>query len=126
MGIEGTDELFDEEHWLREMAEWGSIILPDPDSEEADADFPDEELLLQMGGGMSGTGLLTQEELDKLPEAQQIAYRIRHTDEWNPEDYRQLCELANLADEYDAAQEDEEIDAVVAHASALLGILYEG
>lgn len=122
-GKEGKADKFDEEYWLREMAQWGSIILPDPEEADPDAEFSDP--YYWMGEEISGGGLLTPEELEELSEAEKIAYRIRHSEEWNEEDYRELCELANLAEEFEEAQEDEEIDRVVARAAALLGIIFE-
>lgn len=49
------------------------------------------------------------------------AYRIRHNGEWNPDDCRHLCELADMAGEYDSADSDT-VEDVVSAAADKLGV----
>lgn len=53
--------------------------------------------------------------------AELTAYRIRHNGEWNPDDCRRLCELANMVDEYDSADSDT-VEDVVSAAADKLGV----
>lgn len=53
--------------------------------------------------------------------AELTAYRIRHNGEWNPDDCRKLCELADMADEYDSADSDT-VEDVVSAAADKLGV----
>lgn len=53
--------------------------------------------------------------------AELTAYRIRHNGEWNPDDCRRLCELADMADEYDSADSDT-VEDVVSAAADKLGV----
>ena len=50
-----------------------------------------------------------------------VAYRISMSDEWNPEDCRRLCELAEIEDEWDAA-DGETFEQVVYKAAELLNV----
>jgi hypothetical protein len=50
-----------------------------------------------------------------------VAYRISMSDEWNPEDCRRLCELAEIEDEWDAA-DGETFEQVVFKAAELLNV----
>lgn len=50
-----------------------------------------------------------------------VAYRISMSDEWNPEDCRRLCELAEIEDEWDAA-DGETFEQVVFKAAELLHV----
>lgn len=54
-----------------------------------------------------------------VPEA--VAYRIKSSREWNPDDCRRLCELADMADEYDSADSDT-VEDVVSAAADKLGV----
>lgn len=53
--------------------------------------------------------------------AELTAYRIRHNGEWNPDDCRHLCEMADMADEYDSADSDT-VEDVVSAAADKLGV----
>lgn len=53
--------------------------------------------------------------------AELTAYRIRHNGEWNPDDCRRLCELADMVDEYDSADSDT-VEDVVSAAADKLGV----
>jgi len=50
-----------------------------------------------------------------------VAYRISMSDEWNPEDCRRLCELAEIEDEWEAA-DGETFEQVVFKAAELLNV----
>lgn len=50
-----------------------------------------------------------------------VAYRISMSDEWNPEDCRRLCELAEIEDEWDAA-DGETFEQVVYKAAEILNV----
>jgi len=50
-----------------------------------------------------------------------VAYRISMSDEWNPEDCRRLCELAEIEDEWDVA-DGETFEQVVFKAAELLHV----
>ena len=50
-----------------------------------------------------------------------VAYRISMSDEWSPEDCRRLCELAEIEDEWDAA-DGETFEQVVFKAAEILGV----
>ena len=50
-----------------------------------------------------------------------VAYRISMSDEWNPEDCRRLCELAEIEDEWDAA-DSETFEQVVYKAAEILNV----
>lgn len=50
-----------------------------------------------------------------------VAYRISMSDEWNPEDCRRLCELAEIEDEWDAA-DGETFEQVVFKAAEILNV----
>lgn len=54
-----------------------------------------------------------------VPEA--VAYRIKSSREWNPDYCRRLCELADMADEYDSADSDT-VEDVVSAAADKLGV----
>ena len=53
--------------------------------------------------------------------AELTAYRIRHNGEWNPDDCRRLCELADMVNEYDNADSDT-VEDVVSAAADKLGV----
>lgn len=53
--------------------------------------------------------------------AELTAYRIRHSSEWTPDDCRHLCELADMEDEYNAADGDT-VEDVVSKAADTLGV----
>lgn len=65
---------------------------------------------------MGYAGLDLFKDLD-VPEA--VAYRIKSSREWNPDDCRRLCELADMVDEYDSADSDTVEDVVSAAADKL-------
>lgn len=65
---------------------------------------------------MGAAGFDLFKDLD-MPEA--VAYRIKSSREWNPDDCRKLCELADMADEYDNADSDTVEDVVSAAADKL-------
>lgn len=50
-----------------------------------------------------------------------VAYRISMSDEWDPEDCRRLCELAEIEDEWDAA-DGETFEQVVFKAAEILNV----
>ena len=50
-----------------------------------------------------------------------VAYRISMSDEWDPEDCRRLCELAEIEDEWDAA-DGETFEQVVYKAAEILNV----
>ena len=50
-----------------------------------------------------------------------VAYRISMSDEWNSEDCRRLCELAEIEDEWDAA-DGETFEQVVFKAAEILNV----
>ena len=50
-----------------------------------------------------------------------VAYRISMSGEWNPEDCRRLCELAEIEDEWDAA-DGETFEQVVFKAAEILNV----
>lgn len=51
----------------------------------------------------------------------EIAEAIRNADEWNPDDCRELCELAGIEAEWDAA-DGETFEQVVYKAAEILGV----
>lgn len=67
---------------------------------------------------MGYAGLDLFKDLD-VPEA--VAYRIKSSREWNPDDCRRLCELADMVDEYDSADSDT-VEDVVSAAADKLGV----
>lgn len=67
---------------------------------------------------MGAAGHELFKDLD-VPEA--VAYRIKSSREWNPDDCRRLCELADMADEYDSADSDT-VEDVVSTAADKLGV----
>jgi hypothetical protein len=67
---------------------------------------------------MGAAGHELFKDLD-VPEA--VAYRIKSNKEWNPDDCRRLCELADMADEYDSADSDT-VEDVVSAAADKLGV----
>lgn len=57
--------------------------------------------------------------------AELTAFRIRHREEWNPEDCKHLCELAGLGDSYKSANADT-FESIVELAAAKLSVtIYE-
>ncbi len=67
---------------------------------------------------MGAAGHELFKDLD-VPEA--VAYRIKSSREWNPDDCRRLCELADMVDEYDSADSDT-VEDVVSAAADKLGV----
>lgn len=67
---------------------------------------------------MGAAGHELFKDLD-IPEA--IAYRIQQSKEWNPDDCRRLCELADMEEEYNSADGDT-VEAVVSKAADALGV----
>jgi hypothetical protein len=51
----------------------------------------------------------------------EIAEAIRNADEWNPDDCRELCELAGIEDKWDAA-DGETFEQVIYKAAEILGV----
>ena len=51
----------------------------------------------------------------------EIAEAIRNAGEWNPDDCRELCELAGIEDEWDAA-DGETFEQVIYKAAEILGV----
>lgn len=54
-------------------------------------------------------------------EAAEIAAKIREADTWGADDCRELCDLAGIADEWDAA-DGETFESVVYKAANILGV----
>lgn len=54
-------------------------------------------------------------------EATEIAMKIREADTWDANDCRELCDLAGIADEWDAA-DGETFEGVVYKAANILGV----
>lgn len=67
---------------------------------------------------MGAAGHELFKDLD-VPEA--VAYRIKSSREWNPDDCRRLCELADMTSEYDRADSDT-VENVVSAAADKLGV----
>lgn len=67
---------------------------------------------------MGAAGHELFKDLD-VPEA--VAYRIKSSREWNPDDCHRLCELADMVDEYDSADSDT-VEDVVSTAADKLGV----
>lgn len=67
---------------------------------------------------MGAAGHELFKDLDVL---EAVAYRIKSSREWNPDDCRRLCELADMADEYDSADSDT-VEDVVSAAADKLGV----
>lgn len=59
--------------------------------------------------------------LTRIPKAVEIAARIRQSSTWDGDTCRELCDLAGLADEWDAA-DGETFEAVVYKAANILGV----
>lgn len=59
--------------------------------------------------------------------AELTAFRIRHSGEWNPDDIKHLCDLADMAEMYNLALADgENVESVVEAAAEKLGVkIYE-
>ena len=57
----------------------------------------------------------------KMRDTYEIADGIRNADEWDPDDCRELCELAGIEDEWDAA-DGETFEQVVYKAAEILGV----
>lgn len=66
---------------------------------------------------MGAAGHELFKDLD-LPET--VAYRLLTSREWDPDDCRRLCEMADMAEEYEAA--DEDFENVVSEAADKLGV----
>ena len=65
------------------------------------------------------------EDFDKFAEEHEelaVAQRIHQSDEWNPDDCRRLCELAEIEDEWDAA-DGETFEQVVFKAAKILNVM---
>lgn len=57
--------------------------------------------------------------------AELTAFRIRHSGEWNPDDIKHLCDLADMAEMYNLA-DGENVESVVEAAAEKLGVkIYE-
>ena len=56
-----------------------------------------------------------------MREYEEVAKRIREAQEWDENDCRDLCELAGLSDEWEAA-DGEHFEAVVEKAADILGV----
>lgn len=67
---------------------------------------------------MGAAGHELFKDLD-IPEA--IAYRLQSSREWNPDDCRHLCELADMEEEYNSADGDT-VEDVVSKAADTLGV----
>ena len=64
------------------------------------------------------------EDFDKFAEEHEelaVAQRIRQSDDWNPDDCRRLCELAEIEDEWEAA-DGETFEQVVFKAAEILNV----
>ena len=64
------------------------------------------------------------DDFDKFAEEHEeiaVANRIYFSDEWDPEDCRRLCELAEIEDEWEAA-DGETFEQVVFKAAELLNV----
>lgn len=59
--------------------------------------------------------------LSQSVEVVEVAARIRESFTWDEDDCRELCDLAGLADEWDAA-DGEEFEGVVYKAARILGV----
>jgi hypothetical protein len=59
--------------------------------------------------------------ITRIPEAVEIAARIWESDTWDGDACRELCDLAGLVDEWDAA-DGETFEGVVYKAANILGV----
>lgn len=56
-----------------------------------------------------------------VPDAEDVAERIRNADEWDPDDCRELCDLAGLSDEW-ANADGNTFEQVIYKAAEILGV----
>lgn len=86
----------------------------------SDEEFMNEFQGMGAGAMWAGSGR-PDVDLSRLTEAEKIAWRIIHNGD-DPDDYRALCEMANMLEEYEEAEEGEELDRVIMQAAAVLGV----
>lgn len=94
----------DVDYCIEQMEDWKNCANDYIDDEDPD------------GNRYVDTVTLFEEDSAEL-----TAYRIRHNGEWNPDDCRRLCELADMVDEYDSADSDT-VEDVVSAAADKLGV----
>lgn len=94
----------DVDYCIEQMEDWKNCANDYIDDEDPD------------GNRYVDTVTLLEEDSAEL-----TAYRIRHNGEWNPDDCRRLCELADMVDEYDSADSDT-VEDVVSAAADKLGV----
>lgn len=94
----------DVDYCIEQMEDWKNCANDYIDDEDPD------------GNRYVDTVMLLEEDSAEL-----TAYRIRHNGEWNPDDCRRLCELADMVDEYDSADSDT-VEDVVSAAADKLGV----
>lgn len=94
----------DVDYCIEQMEDWKNCVNDYIDDEDPD------------GNRYVDTVTLFEEDSAEL-----TAYRIRHNGEWNPDDCRRLCELADMVDEYDSADSDT-VEDVVSAAADKLGV----
>ena len=94
----------DVDYCIEQMEDWKNCTNDYIDDEDPD------------GNRYVDAVVLLEEDSTEL-----TAYRIRHNGEWNPDDCRRLCELADMADEYDNADSDT-VEDVVSAAADKLGV----
>lgn len=127
----GPDEDYAEEAYPEELYPRARTYNMDEGEMRKYTDDPrmlalsDEEFINEfqgMGAGAMWTeGGPREVDLSKSTEAEKIAYRIIHDGD-DPDDYRALCEMANMLEEYEEAEEGEELDRVIMQAAAVLGV----
>lgn len=112
------EEVAEELEEMEYHPEYGDLIAetkPTPDY-YTDAQYIESVEFNWSRMGYAGLDLF--KDLD-APEA--VAYRIKSSREWNPDDCRRLCELADMVDEYDSADSDT-VEDVVSAAADKLGV----
>ncbi len=118
--LSGEENIEDNEQGAQEE-DWKSLYA----FGGAQPELSEEDFIREFGGmGYGAMWAAASREVDesKLNNAEKIAYRIQNSDEECPEDYRELCEMANMLEEYENAEEGEELDMVIMRAVAALGI----
>ncbi len=115
-GRKTMEEVAEELEQMEYRPEMGDLIAETKATPDRCTDVQCAEYVEFNWSRMGAAGHELFKDLD-VPEA--VAYRIKSSREWNPDDCRRLCELADMVDEYDSADSDTVEDVVSAAADKL-------
>ena len=101
-------------HYIKRAEFEGSVTITDDDHDEVDL-IADKIEFYRAGD----FGCIIR--LTRIAEAVEVAARIRESSTWDGDACRELCDLAGLADEWDAA-DGETFEDVVYKAANILGV----